>query len=179
MTKKLLIMVGVISLILAWCGKTIPETTTTNSKPSTMTYENKQYPLKLNFPSNRTFKENVYGTTVMFFVPKKGETTENLWIIARHIESWLNLETLYSDNKNILKEISSGFVIEEEKDIKIDNYPAKQIQYAFSQENYKIRQELIVIIKDETLYMISYTATQDTFDDYKKEIDKIIDSLKL
>lgn len=179
--KKLLIVLGICGLIVAGCSK-IPETTenwAATQQNKELTYENKQYPLKLDFPWSRTFKENVYGATVMFFVPKQGETTENLAITIKLINSWSNLETLYQENKTMLQEITENLVIENEKEIKVDYYPAKQIVYTFSQEDYKIKQEQILVIKGETLYMINYTATQDTFDEYKKDVDKIIKSISI
>lgn len=183
MTKKLLIMLGFITLLLTGCSKPATDgsnTTVKIEKVRTLNYENKQYRLKLDFPSTRTFKENVYWTTVMFFAPKKSEkTTENLWITIKLIQSWANLETLYNDNKTILKEIAPDFITESEKNIKIDNYPAKQIQYAFSQWENKIKQEQIIVIKEETLYMINYTATQDTFNSNKKDVDNIIKSISI
>lgn len=185
MKKRILGLLVIISLILVGCTK--PETqeqwqeTTKTQKIKSLKYENKQYRLKLDFLSNRTFKENVYWTTVIFFAPEKENKTtrENLWITIKLINSWSNLDSLYDENKAILEWISANFVIESEKDIKIDNYPAKKIQYSFSQEWYNIKQEQILVIKGETLYMINYTATQDTFDDYKKDVDKIIKSISI
>lgn len=185
MNKKLLIVVILLGLVLTWCSsQTDKENQEENiqiEKVKTLSYENKQYRLKLDFDSNRTFKENVYGATVMFFAPEKEwkTTKENLWITIKLINSWANLDSLYSENKEILQGISENFIIESEKDIKIDNYPAKQIQYNFSQGDYNIKQEQILVIKEETLYMINYTATQDTFDEYKKNVDKIIKSISI
>ncbi|AHB41448.1 hypothetical protein P148_SR1C00001G0657 [candidate division SR1 bacterium RAAC1_SR1_1] len=185
MKKNLLIMLFVLTLLLTGCSKPANneiggEETEKSQKETILSYENKQYRLKLDFPSTRNFKENVYGATVMFFAPeKKDKTTENLGITVKLIDSGANLETLYTDNKNMLKEIAEDFTIENEKSIKIDNYPAKQIQYSFSQGEYKIKQEQIIVIKDEILYMIGYTATQDTFDDYKKEVNAIIESIRI
>lgn len=185
MTKILLIMLGVLTLLLTGCSKPANneiggEVSENSQKEKILSYENKQYRLKLDFPSTWNFKENVYWATVMFFAPEKADkTTENLGITIKLIDSWANLETLYTDNKNMLKEISEDFTIENEKDIKIDNYPAKQVQYSFSQWEYKIKQEQTIVIKWEILYMIGYTATQDTFDDYKKEVDTIIDSISI
>lgn len=183
MTKKILGLLIIMSLTLVWCNKAIPQEQWEEiAKPEKITsvkYENKQNRLKLDFPSNRTFKENVYWATVMFFVPEEENksTRENLWITVKLISSWANLNSLYEENKIILQWISKNFLIEEEKDIKVDNYPAKQIQYSFSQEWYDIKQEQTLIIKGESMYMINYTATKDTFDNYKKEVDKIIKSI--
>lgn len=184
--RRILIMLVFTTLLLTGCSKTPTDnlegkTIEKKQKITSLKYENKQYRLKMDFPSNRTFKENVYWSTVMFFTPEEENKTtkENLWITIKIINSWANLNSLYAENKEILQWISNDFIIESEKDIKIDNYPAKQIQYAFSQEWYKIRQEQTLVIKWEILYMINYTATQDTFDNYKKDIYKIIESISI
>lgn len=176
-------MLGAVTLLLTGCTKPADGTTGTDlqtGKETTLSYENKQYRLKLDFPSTRNFKENVYGTTVMFFAPKKNDkTTENLGFTMKLINSWADLESLYTTNKTMLKGIATDFTIENEKDIEIDSYPAKQIQYTFSQGTYKIKQQQIIAIKWEVFYMINYTATQDTFDTYKKDVDSIINSISI
>jgi len=52
-------------LLLTGCSKTPTEslegkTIEKKQKITSLKYENKQYRLKMDFPSNRTFKENVY-----------------------------------------------------------------------------------------------------------------------
>jgi len=189
MNKKLLIVLWLFTILLAGCWTNTTEPTDqtdltwekieVSKKTTTLKYENKIYRLKLDFPSTRSFKENVYWANVMFFAPKKWDTTENLWITIKLIQSWTNLDSLYEENKTVLQWISEDFKIEEEKDIKIDNFPAKQIKYAFSQWDYDIKQEQILVIKEETLYMINYTATKKTFDTHKKDVDNIIKSISI
>ncbi len=182
MKKFSLVTIVLAVFIMAWCTTSVQENNTDvpkEEKITTVSYENKQNKLKLKFPSSRNFKENVYGATVMFFAPKVAETTENLWITIKLIASGANLETLYQENKEILKEIAWEITVEEEKAIKIDNYPAKQIIYSFVQENRSIKQEQILVIKGENVYIINYTATKETFATHKKDVDSIIKSISI
>lgn len=189
MTKKILILLIALNLTLAGCNNSTNQETWQDKweeiiqqqKITSVKYENKQYRLKLDFLSNRTFEENVYWSTVMFFVPKEANkiTRENLWITIKLTNSGTNLETFYQDNKEMIQWIASDFLIEKENDLKIDNYPAKQIQYSFSQEWHNIKQEQTIIIKEELAYIINYTATKETFDHHKKDIDNIIKSLSI
>lgn len=184
MIKKLVLVSIVTTLFLTWCSKqpiSDNKIEENNEQVKETRYENKQYRLKLNFPTNRTFKENVYGSTVIFFAPEQAEKTtrENLGIKIQLISSWANLEALYEQNKETMKSLAENLTIVEEKDIKIDNYPAKQVQYKFSQEGFNIQQELTMVLKWETLYIINYTATQKTFDDYKKDVDTMLKDISI
>lgn len=182
MKKSLLLIMLIMSVFLIGCNKQNTPTNWVEIKTEKITqneYENKQYRLKLDFPSNWTFKENVYWSTVMFFTPEKDNSKGNLGITIQLIASWANLESLYTDNKEQMKKIAPDISIEEETNIKIDNYPAKQIQYKFTQEWINIQQELTMVIKWETVYIINYTATQEIFNDYKKDIDKILENIRI
>lgn len=184
MIKKLLLVSIVATLFLTWCSQQpinenkIEEN---NEQIKETRYENKQYRLKLDFPTTRTFKENVYGSTVIFFAPEQEgkKTRENLSIKVQLISSWANLESLYEQNKETMKSLAEDLTIVKEKDLKIDNYPAKQIKYKFSQEGFAIQQELTMVLKWETLYIINYTATQKTFDDYKKDVDTMLKDISI
>jgi hypothetical protein len=63
--------------------------------------------------------------------------------------------------------------------IKINNLDAKKIIFTSTFEDKKLQFEEIFIIDNNFLYTITYTATQDTFDEYIKKVNKMVASIKI
>ncbi len=192
MSKKIIISLWILVIVLSGCNKqpenTIQENSWNNQieqitekKSNINNYENKQYRFKLSFPWNRTFKENIYWSTVIFFAPQTEEkaTRENLGFLVYLVQSWTSLKNLYEENKKMINNIGENFQIENEEDKEIDNFPAKKITYSFNQEQNTIKQEQTLILKDNLAYIISYTATKETFKMYEKDIENIIKTIKI
>ncbi len=177
MKKKLLLLSFFSLILIAGCTtSTTDESTGITTKITSNKYENKQYRLKIDFPSNRTFQENIYWATVMFFSPEQENKSsrENLGITIKLIHSGVNLEDLYLENKEVLAALSDDLLIENEKDVEIDYYPAKEVVYSFSQQDINFKQKQVLLIKEWLVYMFSYTATADNYKQHLKDADKMI-----
>lgn len=180
MKKIILICMLFLGFSVGWCSQqqnTIKEM----KEEFSINYENKQYKFSLDIPDTRTFKENIYGAAVMFFAPHEKSDTikENLGITIQTAWSGTDLGQLYQKNKETITNIADKVTIDEEKDITINNLPAKEIAYSFIQGQYAIKQEQILLMKWNNEYIMTYVALQNTFDEYKWDVDKIISTLTI
>ena len=65
------------------------------------------------------------------------------------------------------------------EDITLAGVAAKKIIYVGTQSNYELKWMQTMLIKNKTAYIISYTASAGTFDEFKKEADAIVNSFTL
>jgi hypothetical protein len=148
---------------------------------TTYEYSNKEGWFTLQVPNQRTFQENVFNSLVMLYAPQpKGDTVkENLGIITEKVEGSVNLSGYYELTKGNLETIIPDFTLISKEDIKIDGINAIKIIYKGTQQEKKLQREQVIFLKNNTAYVCTYTATQDTFDSLVKDVEAIINSFKL
>lgn len=181
--KKSFLIALILSVgILAGCSsKNTTATTGTWSEnsniPAISLYENKENNFSIKYPSERTFKENIYGSKVMFFSPQKDKNTtrENFWITIQQIASG-NLQSFYDKNKEM---IGTNSKIESEEDITINKQPAKKIIYSFAQGDYDIKEAQYLFINEKSAYIFTYIALKKTFNTYKDAVETMAKSFTL
>lgn len=203
MKKKILIAILLSStVILGWCfqkkqaistttniqeaitettGTVAQETSSTEPVATSYEYTNKEAWFTLQVPAKRTFQENIFNSLVMLYAPQEAGDTikENLGIISEKIEGDVNLNSYYELTKGNLETIISDFTIESKEDIKIDGIDAIKLIYKGTQQDKKLQREQILLIKNNTAYISTYTATQDTFSDFVQEAEAIMMSCTL
>ncbi|HCB51423.1 TPA: hypothetical protein DEP21_02500 [Patescibacteria group bacterium] len=131
----------------------------------------------MEIPSTWTFQENIYGANVMLFSPDNGdEIKENLGVSVQKLGSGDDLQTLYTNNKTTLQNNFENLAIKDEKDLTINEIPAKEISYTFSQGDYKIKQAQYLLINEKKAYIFTYVALTKTFDEYSEDVESIINS---
>ena len=73
----------------------------------------------------------------------------------------------------------SGFVEVSNENIKINDMDAKKVIYTCMQENMKLKFEEVYVVKGNTRYIITYTATEGTFNEFAKNVDEIIATFEI
>lgn len=188
--KKILISVllAMTVLSLSWCFQkkdteitaTTQETTIetvaeTTQKP--YEYKNKEKEFSLQVPYAWTFKENVFGSLVMFFAPQKeGDMVkENLWVIIQELEGDINFNSYYESMKANLEDVIPAFEFVNED---IQN---NQITFGYkgTQAEKVLQRQQTLILKWTTIYIFTYTAIEKTFQDLLNEVNGIIKSFSL
>ena len=179
--KKLLLATMLLgfSLILVGCGKNTSSISWDEQQVvATDQYKNKEKWFSLTFPRDWTFKENVYGSLVMFFSPvkEKSDVRENFGVAVQKLKAWTSILDSYGAFKKNLSYRMKDFWITTEEDIKNWGENGKKIIYQVKEGDYKIKFEQIFFQKNQELYILTYTALNNTFDDYLPTVDGIIAS---
>jgi hypothetical protein len=183
-------------ILLWWCfWSNKQKTHTSNNIPKTETeektinkiqvkskfyeYINKEYWFKVIVPSERSFQEKTFWSIVMFFSPTEtwDTTKENLGIVIEKLKINQDLTTFANKTKENLEYVITDYKLLNEKNIKIWDINAIQITYNWKSSNQKLLQrQQLFFIKENTSFVLTYTATQDTFDLYIDWINTITNS---
>ncbi len=188
MKKTFSLVLAVSLLFLFGCTKngTTPTEITTlpadqQDVPERQTYENKEYNFTIQVPGARTFQENVFNAVVMFKTPvTEGDTiTENVGIAISTLDKEYTIDDYYAITKPQLEERIAWFTEISNENLDINGIQGKKLVYKGKQGSYDIQWKETYIIKEKTLYVITYTATVDTYEQYAEKVDEIITTLEI
>ncbi|MCX6822626.1 MAG: DcrB-related protein [candidate division SR1 bacterium] len=181
--KKLLTLTSLLAIVfLAGCGTktatTTPSTTTTTAS-TTQTFDGTGFSIQ--YPTARTVKENVYGASVMFFSPQLSgdQFRENVGIVTEILPTDMAIADYYTSIKAQLTNMIKDYQELSNEDITIGDVTAKKIVYVGTQSNYKLKWMQVLVIKNKVAYVINYTASAATFDQFSKEADAMVKSFVL
>ncbi len=189
--KKIISFALATSFLIFWgCAKTgITSSTSTTGSATNIeipvaerqTYENKTDGFSLQFPGTRTFQENVYSSSVMFFTPlTQGDTIkENVGIMKKILNKEYTLDDYYALTKPELIKLIPNFTEIGNEALQINGIDAKKLIYKWTQGDTKLEWEQIYLIKNKTVYITTYTATEATFSQYNQKIDQMVATLEI
>ena len=157
-----------------------PTTTTEETVPARQTYTSKSDGFLIQFPSTWTAQEKVYGSAVTFNSPtsETDKIKENVAINTSKLNNSYTIDEYFTANKERLI-AQTGYVEIENSNIKINDVDAKKIIFKSIYKDYKLQFEEIFIIKNTTLYTITYTATESTFNDFAQQVDEMIATFEI
>lgn len=115
----------------------------------------------------------------MFFTPlasPEDKLQENVSITKETLIKEFTLDEIWQIKKD--KQQSSGFVEVSNENIKINDIDVKKVIYKISQGSIIVKFEEIFFIKNKTIYIITYTATEETFNDFVQKIDEMATTLE-
>ncbi len=164
---------------------TTPTTTGQNvtgqNVPERQTYESKTDWFSVQFPGTRTFQENVYGSTVMFFTPlTEGDTLkENVGIMKKVLDKDYTLDEYYALTKPELVKLIPDFTEISNETIKVNDIDAQKLIYKWTQGTTKLQWEQIYLIKNKAVYIVTYTATEATFSQFAQKVDEMAATLEI
>ncbi len=170
-------------LVLFGCGKATPsDVTSSETQPTNhfQAYQSQADNFSIQFPGGWTFQENVYGASVMFFSPLAKDDTlrENLGIVKKELDKEYTLTEYYTATQPELQKLIPNFTEVSNETIQINGIDAQKLIYKGTQGDVKLQREQVYLIKNKVVYIITYTATEDTFDEYIKDVDTTIRSLE-
>jgi len=186
MKKVLSLALAAGLLFLFGCAKSWPTTvdtaiTTGQNVAERQTYESKADGFTIQFPGTRTFEEKVYGSSVMFFTPlTEGDTLkENVGVMKKALDKDYTLAEYYEITKPELVKLIPEFTGISNETIKINDIDAQKLIYKWTQGTTKLQREQIYLIKNKAVYIITYTATEATFNEFAQKIDEMAATLEI
>lgn len=182
--KKFLSLTLLSSLvILFWCTNTGTNSPSQDAVEiaTTQAYENKIENFAIQFPSTREFQENVYWSHVTFFTPLEENDTlrENISITKKELDQNYSLEEQYILTKPELENLIPNFLEISKENITINGIDAHKLIYQWTQSTYKLQWQQIYLIKDNAIYIATYTATQDSFWEFVQDVDAMVNTLEI
>ncbi len=190
MKKKQVLLLLPMILILSWCNlkqenilEKIDNTTweVVDSKElennDTNYYESKSGNFSLNFPKEWTLKENEYWFDTIIFTPKDDEINENVWISVQKLQKFLSVQEYYEETISQLKDTLIWFKEIKSEDINKWTLNWKKIEYEHKSDDKTLySQQSFLISPENIVYSINYTATKNTFKNFIKWVELILNS---
>lgn len=133
----------------------------------------------ISFPETRTMQQNVFGAQLILFSPQEtwDKVREFVGIVSETLPSDMSVDNYYAMivkpqiNLNIkdYTEISN-------ETITLNGVAAKKIVYKGTQVNMPLQRIQVLAIKNKMVYIVTYTATQETFTTLEKDAETIVNS---
>ena len=117
----------------------------------------------------------------MFFTPITPEDTlkENVGIMKKTLDKDYTLDEYYTKTKPELLKLIPGFAEVSNTTVKINDIDAQKLIYKGMQGTTKLQWEQIYLIKNKAVYIITYTATEGTFDQFTQQLDELLATLTI
>jgi eukaryotic-like serine/threonine-protein kinase len=159
-------------------------TTITTSSPF-LTYENPTYRIRIQYPSDWEKLEFSQRNIVVIFRSSQENSSdtklENLLIQVGNLPSQnIPLDEVVRANINKLKQSLIDFeLIELNATTLSGNNPAHKVVYINREGEDELKTMQVVSIKEDKVYLITYTAEASRYDRYLPTIQKMIDSFRI
>jgi len=117
----------------------------------------------------------------MFFAPQgEGDKIkENLWIVTEELTGDVQLASYFELTKGSIESVIHDYKVEKEEAITVNGGNAMKIIYKGTEGENKLEWQQIVTLKWTTAYIFTYTATEDTFNNFIDEVDAIINTFTM
>lgn len=117
----------------------------------------------------------------MFFTPLLSWDTikENVGIMKKTLDKEYTLDEYYAITKPELIKLIPGFVEVSKTALKVNDIDAQKIIYTGTQGSTKLKWEQVYLIKNKSVYILTYTATAATFDEYAQKINEMVATLEI
>ncbi len=113
----------------------------------------------------------------MIYAPQEewDTTKENIWIVTQKLSWDIQLSSFYQLTRWNLESVIPEFelideTVEDEKVV---------FSYKGTQAWTTLQREQTLIINEDVVYVFTYTAIEETFDNFAEEITNIVDTFKL
>lgn len=150
-------------------------------------YTNEDYNFAIKYPQSWTARElndPITGGVVVFTSPLENESDlyrEKVFITVEFLAS--NLTTLDEYTQLMISRIAvkkgEKIEIHEDKKITLDGYPARKVIYSRRQGGLLLKQMEAFTIRDNRVYIITYTAERAKFSKFRDTADKILKSWEI
>jgi hypothetical protein len=143
------------------------------------TYKNNEYGFSINPPKGWKIQENIkmdnFTIPVAFIGPVEKNFAVNINIYIEKINE-TTLQEYVNLNKKILTLVVSSYNLISERNTTINNHEAYELLYTAKIKNTDLAYKQIFLIKNNSGYVITFTALKDNFDKYIVVFDKSIET---
>jgi hypothetical protein len=148
---------------------------------SNKTYINKKFNYSVIYPSDYELRH--LSNIVVFVSPKKDKKfafSENVNIMVKDFDPLTNKpEEYYSQAKNrLLKSLGEVKIIEDRKE-KLNGREVQRLVYTSTDNEATFKLMQVMLINQKKVYVITYTALFDEYDNHLRQAKLIINSFKL
>lgn len=155
------------------------------------TYENSTYGIRMQYPSNWHKEENVSSGSdnnsmlvdvVKFISPTKNASDTSSESFDLKIDNISDIQpiTLAKYANNSIEDLKKDFdIIKFNRNASLSSNPAYSIQYSGVEEGVNLHAMLILTIKGDKAYIISYNAEPTKFSYYLPTLQKMINSFQI
>lgn len=157
----------------------ILENNEVNSKIFQVWYENKIYNFKITIPSNRTFQENNQWFNIILKAPKDDEINENIGIKIQELQTQETLKSFTDRTTKWLKNLYKNYNEIKKENIIINSIEGIELTYEISDNWHELKAKQTVLLNSNKAYIIQYTSTKKTFDNYINDVNSIINSFTI
>ena len=156
-----------------------------------LTYENSTYGIRMQYPSNWQKEENLSSGSdnnsmlvdvVKFISPTKNASDTSSESFDLKIDNISDIKpiTLAKYANNSIEDLRKDFdIIKLDRNASLSNNPAYKLVYTGVEEGVDLQAMLILTIKDDKAYIISYNAEPTKFSYYLPTLEKMIDSFQI
>jgi eukaryotic-like serine/threonine-protein kinase len=156
-----------------------------------LTYENSTYGIRMQYPSNWHKEENLSSGSdnnsmlvdvVKFISPTKNASDTSSESFDLKIDNISDIKpiTLAKYANNSIEDLRKDFdIIKLDRNASLSNNPAYKLIYTGLEEGVDLQAMLVLAIKDDKAYIISYNAEPTKFSYYLPTLEKMIDSFQI
>lgn len=152
------------------------------ASPNLSTYQNAANKLSIQYPRTWKKQEQIMGLLVMFLSPKESNADkfqENLNILVRPLARPATLAEATKLGTQQMKEIISDFKLISSKTTTLGNKRANQIVFTGKQGKFNLKWMQTYTIKNNKIYVLTYTAEVGKYSSFLGTIQKTIASFRL
>jgi hypothetical protein len=123
----------------------------------------------------------VYGATAMFFTPQGtgDQFRENVGIVTETLPNAMTVDEYYTIIKPQLQNMIKDYTELSNENISVAGLTGKKLIYEGTQVNYKLKWQQVFVTSGTTVYIINYTATADTFDQFIADVNAMVKTFAL
>lgn len=193
-SKALLGLTLGLALLGAGCQKTTGtkddsgfDTVTTGSIAGFKNYQNNTYKFRMQYPEKWTMEEGAYSTIVSFKSPEEpGDTLiENVNVVTEDVSQVADItpEKYEKAAVDLIKQSPQlkEFKQVESKSMTLAGQPGRSLVYTakYALNNSSLHARQYLTIKNKTVYIITYTSSQEKPDAFMDEVQKMVNSLEI
>jgi serine/threonine-protein kinase len=158
-----------------------------NNSSNFLTYENLSFGIKILYPSNWDKQENTSSSSnnstlydVVKFSPPLKNSSNIIGKLAIKVDNISDIKptTLANYADAIISDLKQDFRVIESNATLAGN-PAYKVEYTGLEESVDLQAMLVMAIKGDRVYIISYTAEPEKYSYYLPTVQKMIDSFEI
>jgi hypothetical protein len=193
-----MLTIGTLSLVAAFSmsfyvhSREAMAQTPEQSKNSTtsinfLTYDNPMFGIKILYPSNWEKQENTSSSSdnssirdVVAFSPPFRNTSDIVGKLIVQVDNILDIKpiTLANYANDTVSDLKQDFRVRQSNATLAGN-PAYKIEYTGLEANVDLQAMMVLTIKGDRAYIISYTAEPEKYSYYIPTVQKMIDSFEI
>jgi serine/threonine-protein kinase len=148
-----------------------------------VTYENPTYKIRMQYPSFLTKQEESTGDVVFFLSPQNSATEPfpaNVNILVLNMSDQpITLDEFTNQSVEQIRELVPDYNFTDSRKATLAKEDAYLLAYTGTQGLLKLKWMSVYTIKNDTLYLVTYTAGVDKFPIYLSTVSKMLDSFEI